>query len=294
MRTLEYYPGVLFLTTNRPGALDDAVKSRVHISLMYPSLGHEETLALFQTNIARLRKIEAERARATGGEAMKIKESELLAFATDHFHGNPNTRWNGRQIRNAFQIAASLAHYKKLQVDNPNDTYIGREQFQDVATMTIDYDLYRRDMFGKEEDELAATREERRKQSFEESRRMGDRQSPGQSQHRAPPIATRRSPVAHSRHWAATASSPGYQGAAQTLRSPPSTPLIRQKLTPSSYGTPRSYEETERVHGRTAGSGFGVDEDEGLYSRSEEQPEFNYEQSSESVEGRSPNWRSQY
>lgn len=33
LRMLEYYKGLLFLTTNRVGAFDEAFKSRVHISL---------------------------------------------------------------------------------------------------------------------------------------------------------------------------------------------------------------------------------------------------------------------
>jgi SpoVK/Ycf46/Vps4 family AAA+-type ATPase len=33
LRMLEYYKGLLFLTTNRVGASDEAFKSRVHISL---------------------------------------------------------------------------------------------------------------------------------------------------------------------------------------------------------------------------------------------------------------------
>ena len=33
LRMLEYYKGLLFLTTNRVGSFDEAFKSRVHISL---------------------------------------------------------------------------------------------------------------------------------------------------------------------------------------------------------------------------------------------------------------------
>ena len=289
------------MTTNRPGALDDAVKSRVHVSLNYPSLGHEETIALFQTNIARLRKIEEERARAAGGEVMKIKDSELLAFATDHWYHDPNTRWNGRQIRNAFQIAASLAHYKKSKAVESSDCYIGREHFQEVATMTIDYDLYRRDMFGKEEDELAAKREERRNRPLEEPRKMGERHGQGGSQYRTPPSSSHRSAAALSRSWTAASSSQGYQETAKNPGSSPSTPLVRQQLTPSSsYGTQHSYDETdrgdrgERSQRRTGGSRYRLEESDRRYRPSEEQPEFGYEQAPEPAEGGSPNWRSQY
>lgn len=35
---LKYYNGILFLTTNRVGTLDEAFKSRVHLSLYYPAV----------------------------------------------------------------------------------------------------------------------------------------------------------------------------------------------------------------------------------------------------------------
>lgn len=33
LRMLEYYKGILFLTTNRIGTFDEAFKSRIHLSL---------------------------------------------------------------------------------------------------------------------------------------------------------------------------------------------------------------------------------------------------------------------
>lgn len=33
LRVLEFYSGILFLTTNRVGTMDEAFKSRIHISL---------------------------------------------------------------------------------------------------------------------------------------------------------------------------------------------------------------------------------------------------------------------
>lgn len=36
LRSLEYYAGVLFLTTNRVGSIDQAFKSRIHLSVYYP------------------------------------------------------------------------------------------------------------------------------------------------------------------------------------------------------------------------------------------------------------------
>jgi hypothetical protein len=43
LRQLEYYSGILFLTANRVGVLDEAFKSRINISLRYPRFGLAET-----------------------------------------------------------------------------------------------------------------------------------------------------------------------------------------------------------------------------------------------------------
>jgi hypothetical protein len=48
LQTLEYYPGMMFLTTNRVGQIDDAIASRIHFKLKYDNLNLEQ-----QTNIWR-------------------------------------------------------------------------------------------------------------------------------------------------------------------------------------------------------------------------------------------------
>ncbi|KAI1742321.1 hypothetical protein F4680DRAFT_46464 [Xylaria scruposa] len=158
LRTLEYYSGILFLTTNRPDVMDDAVKSRVQVSLQYPRLGLIETLAIFQTNLDRLMDIEFERARITGEPALEVKSDGILAFAAAHYHrheGNAaSPPWNGRQIRNAFQIAPSIARYGRQQsnstVTTPTTTttngtqqsdqepYVGPEHFEKVEESTAE------------------------------------------------------------------------------------------------------------------------------------------------------------
>jgi AAA+ superfamily predicted ATPase len=48
LRTLEYYQGMMFLTTNRVGQIDDAIASRIHFELKYEKLSPEQ-----RTNIWR-------------------------------------------------------------------------------------------------------------------------------------------------------------------------------------------------------------------------------------------------
>lgn len=62
LRMLEYYNGILFLTTNRPGVLDEAVKSRVQLSLRYDHLDLAQTEKVFEFNLERLREIEDKKA----------------------------------------------------------------------------------------------------------------------------------------------------------------------------------------------------------------------------------------
>ena len=149
LRTLEYYSGILFLTTNRADVMDDAVKSRVQVSLQYPRLGLIETLAIFQTNLDRLMDIEFERSRITGEPALEVKSDGILAFAAAHYHRNEgsvnNPPWNGRQIRNAFQIAPSIARYGQQKTVTTSEgegeqeqPYIGPEHFEKVEESTAE------------------------------------------------------------------------------------------------------------------------------------------------------------
>ena len=47
LRELEYFNGILFLTTNRPGFLDEAFQSRIHITLGLPELDKSSQLKVW-------------------------------------------------------------------------------------------------------------------------------------------------------------------------------------------------------------------------------------------------------
>ncbi|KAI9733084.1 MAG: hypothetical protein M1834_003630 [Cirrosporium novae-zelandiae] len=117
LRVLEYYSGILFLTTNRVGTLDEAFKSRMHVSLYYEPLKRNQTLDIFKVNIDKLRAIEKEKKDQTKDtdlkeSALEIKEESIINYAAWYYDNMRKTaRWNGRQIRNAFQVASSLAYY---------------------------------------------------------------------------------------------------------------------------------------------------------------------------------------
>lgn len=105
---LEYYSGILFLTTNKVGTFDEAFKSRIHVSLYYDMLDEQQTLEIWKFNLERI----------------KLTRSGRITFDTDAMHDwmksfykrnvvkKGRRPWNGRQIRNACQTAAALAEFQ--------------------------------------------------------------------------------------------------------------------------------------------------------------------------------------
>ncbi|OCK93376.1 uncharacterized protein K441DRAFT_706219 [Cenococcum geophilum 1.58] len=86
LRVMEYYTGILFLTTNRVGSLDEAFKSRIHISLYYPPLAKKQTELIWQMNLERTKKLDLKRSNTSTIPIMHIKEEEIMHKG----------RWNGR------------------------------------------------------------------------------------------------------------------------------------------------------------------------------------------------------
>ncbi|SPN98695.1 uncharacterized protein DNG_01739 [Cephalotrichum gorgonifer] len=142
LRSLEYYAGILFLTTNRVGAIDPAFKSRIQMALFYPALTLDVTCKLYEKFIKRA-KAEQER---NCSYRFKIKEKEILKFARRHFKDlekqNYDT-WNGRQIRNAFQTAIALVEHEGLtRAENDPKPVLGKAQFETVADGARKFDDY--------------------------------------------------------------------------------------------------------------------------------------------------------
>lgn len=106
LRVLEYYAGVLFLTTNRIGDFDEAFSSRIHISLYYPPLKRSSTKKIFDLNLRNIQQRIEER-----GMDIEIEHDQILSWAMSYWRSNKKMRWNGRQIRNACQTALALAEY---------------------------------------------------------------------------------------------------------------------------------------------------------------------------------------
>ncbi|KAI0381093.1 hypothetical protein F5Y04DRAFT_281067 [Hypomontagnella monticulosa] len=141
LRALDYFQGILFLTTNRVGLFDEAFLSRIHVSIGYESLN------------------DAARGKIWDNLFKKIKE--------DHKHGGLEIRydydakqyvkkseeikkleWNGREIRNAFQSAVALAIYDSKMAREKGASIedsvpeVKESHLQQIATMSTAFKNY--------------------------------------------------------------------------------------------------------------------------------------------------------
>ncbi|CAD6588462.1 MAG: hypothetical protein ASARMPREDX12_003343 [Alectoria sarmentosa] len=141
LRVLEYYAGILFLTTNRVGTFDDAFKSRIHVSLYYPELKLTPTLKVWRMNLARTRE---------NLKHVDIEEDEIMEFAEKQYKKakkEDTGRWNGRQIRNAFQTAIALAEWD-LKIEKTKTAKLTRARFEKVEKASREFDKYLKDTHG--------------------------------------------------------------------------------------------------------------------------------------------------
>ena len=155
------------------GSFDEAFKSRIHMSLYYPPLERDQTIAIWDMNIDRAQKIDAQEVKVTKQLAMVIDRNKLKKFAGRHYDATEqgSGRWNGRQIRNAFQIATALAHYT-AERENKERANIYRDSepeerlpmiapvlkvdlFKRVADATLHFDKYMTETAGFTDTRLA-------------------------------------------------------------------------------------------------------------------------------------------
>ena len=115
LRHVEYYRGILFLTTNRITAFDEAFLSRIHVALHFGELSVPAKVQVWR---AFLRK-----AGVPDGDAglsddlvQKLAERDI----------------NGRQIKNATRTATSLAKSRgeKLGYSHLAETLDAMEEFE--------------------------------------------------------------------------------------------------------------------------------------------------------------------
>lgn len=95
LRVLEYYHGILFLTTNQIADFDIAIPSRIHMAISYPSLKPSQMEGVFQNFLDVL----DNRGLVEDYDGIKEWLSESVY----------DEKLDGRQIRNIVTTALSLA-----------------------------------------------------------------------------------------------------------------------------------------------------------------------------------------
>ncbi|KAK3953875.1 hypothetical protein QBC32DRAFT_396748 [Pseudoneurospora amorphoporcata] len=134
LRVLEYYEGILFLTTNRVGVFDEAFKSRIHLPLYYPPLEWKYAQKIWKTHLRKL----------VDSDLVNVDVEDILAYAETLFDKQSavNSKigpvWNGRQIRNAFQSVVALAGYRSTE----GRIKIEREHFERVSKVSNEFNHY--------------------------------------------------------------------------------------------------------------------------------------------------------
>jgi DNA polymerase III delta prime subunit len=99
LRCLEYYEGIIILTTNRITSFDVAVQSRMHLAIQYKDLTDEQKFEIFKNFLAKVpdSKIDGDREKLYQNVEGLCRYNVL----------------NGRQIRNIVSAALALAKSDK-------------------------------------------------------------------------------------------------------------------------------------------------------------------------------------
>ena len=134
LRALEYYQGLMFLTTNRIGSFDEAILSRIHVILHLPNLQNNDRAQIWDTSFRKLAR-----------ERTNIHIDYTLMNYALHDEVVHKLNWNGREIRNAFNTMISLAEWDA----NKNQRYtpegkieVRRGHLEEVVKMSGTFKAY--------------------------------------------------------------------------------------------------------------------------------------------------------
>ncbi|KAL8907852.1 MAG: hypothetical protein Q9207_001176 [Kuettlingeria erythrocarpa] len=116
LRVLEYYEGIIILTTNRITSLDVAVQSRIHLAIQYQDLKPDQKFKIFKNFLNKIGEDNIDNPYEMDVELKKICR---------------RTPINGRQIRNVVSSAQALALAEKRK--------LGVEQLNTVYETTVDF-----------------------------------------------------------------------------------------------------------------------------------------------------------
>lgn len=131
LRNLEWYPGIIFLTSNRVEQFDEGVLDRIHMKLHYPQLRKEFAKRLWTQHLNCIDEHYKTQQKSSSAEqtrklSWRIRKPDRLAIEQwweEQFKGkDPQaaSSWNGRKIRNTFQMAMDFAEDDRRKENKEN------------------------------------------------------------------------------------------------------------------------------------------------------------------------------
>lgn len=172
-RTLEYYQGILFLTTNRVGTFDEAFLSRIDAPIWFPPLTNDQRVQIWSSFFTKLEREREGKIRVSQDVRYYVKDDrDLLAL-----------EWNGREIRSGlffpipttppqphpltrplpssgFQTAVALAEIEGLGTsadgNSPEPIPVRVEHIAKVVEMSKEFKSYLDRLQQQTQDQLAA------------------------------------------------------------------------------------------------------------------------------------------
>ncbi|KAF1989339.1 P-loop containing nucleoside triphosphate hydrolase protein [Aulographum hederae CBS 113979] len=124
LRHLEYFSGIVFLTSNRVGVFDDAMKSRIHLALEYAPPELSMRRLIWTQNLLA---IPASESNLSLGLPSNINASAISAGINGEGDGETESsplldhlirdKLNGREISNAVTTARTLARHREQKLE---------------------------------------------------------------------------------------------------------------------------------------------------------------------------------
>lgn len=158
LRVLEYYEGILILTSNRVGTFDEAFKSRILLSLHYENLTEGQRTQIWTNMFRRLEDIGIDDKDGVsaptepGSRKRKIRDG-ANTVGIDFVEVNCYIRelakeeLNGRQIRNIITTARQLATFRNEQMKY--------QHLKHVIEVSSKFDKYLEKVQGLSDDQFA-------------------------------------------------------------------------------------------------------------------------------------------
>ena len=133
LRELEYFDGILLLTTNRPGIIDEAFQSRIHLIINMPDVDEGRQMKVWKLFLTR----------------QGLNDNEINTILAWLLKDAAKDRFNGRQIRNIVRTAAAKAAHSR----SPKIT---KEHISDVIDVSREYTEYMKKLDGMNTGQRAA------------------------------------------------------------------------------------------------------------------------------------------